>query len=103
MTEEKRFVWLNTLKEGDEVGVIEEIEGIRYTINYSSDLISAIEKNGTFSLANGTVFNHLGEFCYENPSLGVRFKYKVIPLTEEIKKKRRFYHINKLVGLITGG
>ncbi|WP_191556765.1 hypothetical protein [Metabacillus idriensis] len=95
--------WLNALQAGDAVGVIEEIEGIGNTINYSSAQISIIKENRSFVLSTGTHFNQMGEYRYHEQSLGNIFHYKMIPLSEDIKKKSRFYHINKMIGLLTGG
>ncbi|PLR66253.1 hypothetical protein [Bacillus sp. UMB0893] len=103
MEKEQYLEWLNTLQVGDEVGVIEEIEGIGNTINYSSAKISTIKENRAFVLSTGTNFDQMGEYRYQEQSLGNIFQYKMIPLTEDVKKKSRFYHINKMIGLLTGG
>ncbi|MFY0758559.1 hypothetical protein AB1K32_06720 [Metabacillus dongyingensis] len=103
MEKEQYFGWLNTLQVGDEVRVIEEIEGIGHSINYSNAKISKIKENRAFVLSTGTNFNTMGEYRYQEQSLGNIFQYKMIPLTEDIKKKSRFYHINRMIGLLTGG
>ncbi|MDR0139476.1 hypothetical protein RFW18_17105 [Metabacillus idriensis] len=103
MEKEQYLEWLNTLQVGDEVGVIEEIEGIGHTINYSSAKITNINENRAFVLSTGTSLDQMGEYRYQEQSLGNIFHYKMIPLTDDIKKKSRFSHINKMIGLLTGG
>ncbi|PLT28107.1 hypothetical protein [Peribacillus deserti] len=96
-----RANWLETLKVGDLVGIKEVTEGIGHTYTYSSDEITD-RTSGSITVSSGLVFDSKG-INETITNTQVSFVYELVPLTDEVKQKGKFYHIKKLINLITTG
>ncbi|WP_409295639.1 hypothetical protein V1498_19655 [Peribacillus sp. SCS-26] len=96
-----RLKWLKSLEVGESVGIKEVTEGIGDTYTYSTDKITGMNDD-SFTVSSGLIFNSKGINEFQSNTY-VSLMYELVPVTNEVKQKGKFYNIKKLINLITTG